>query len=80
MDCLTVEWISFLQNNICCMCIHIPKKGRFLISHLLFSFQSSMSVDKLEPEAQEAIRKKAGTAIKTVYFNKGLWWLSIILQ
>jgi len=43
-----------------------------LNTYFLFSFQSSMSVDKLEPEAQEAIRKKAGTAIKTVYFNKGL--------
>ncbi|XP_020628078.1 sideroflexin-2-like [Orbicella faveolata] len=38
----------------------------------IFPQRCSMSVDKLEPEAQEAIRKKAGTAIKTVYFNKGL--------
>ena len=73
MNCLIVESISFLQNyNTCCLCIHIPQKWMIKISHLLFSFQSSMSVEKLEPEAQEAIRKKAGTAIKTVYFNKGL--------
>lgn len=43
-----------------------------LYTHFLFSFKSSMSVDKLEPEAQETVRKKAGPAIKTVYFNKGL--------
>ena len=30
-----------------------------------------MSVDKLEPEAQEAIRKQH-PGIKAVYFNKGL--------
>lgn len=80
MDCLNVEWISFLQNNICSMYIHIPAKWMISDLTFLFSSQSSMSVDKLEPEAQEAIRKKAGTAIKTVYFNKGLWWLSIILE
>ena len=33
-----------------------------------------MSVDNLEPEAQEAIRKQY-PELKIVYFNKGLWWL-----
>ena len=54
------------------MYIHIPAKWMISDLTFLFSSQSSMSVDKLEPEAQEAIRKKAGTATKTVYFNKGL--------
>ena len=70
--------VTFLYTINCCVCmyIHIPEKKNhdkdILYTHFLFSFESSMSVDKLEPEAQEAIRKKAGQAIKTVYFNKGL--------
>ena len=36
----------------------------------IFSLFSSISVDKLEPETQEMIRKK--TDMTKVYFNKGL--------
>ena len=61
-------------------CVNLACKKIALLKVVNFYYYlncSSMSVDKLEPEAQEAIRKQY-PQLKIVYFNKGLWCLSTV--